>query len=667
MVTSLLFGIHCHQPVGNFDEVVYEAIEKSYKPFFQTLSKYPDFKVSVHFSGWLFEFIQKNDSELFTLMQSLKKQIEFFTGGFYEPVLASIPSCDRIAQIKKLNNFIKKHFSQTPKGLWLTERVWDNSIISDLKQCDIEYVIVDDHHLLCSGQNKNNTFGYFTTEDSGETLGIFPINQELRYAIPFYDLETTNNLLHEFKEIDGKNAAIIFDDGEKFGIWPNTYEAVYEKKWLEDFIEQTLKDESISVDTFQEFFQKNNPIDLVYLPTTSYEEMGLWSLSFNEANIVEELLHANPDNSHMIKGGTWKNFLNKYSESNWIHKRSLELSKKQTTSTKYKDALYKTQCNDVLWHGVFGGIYLPSLRDNAYKYIIECETFNDKNKETLDIDLNGFNEYKFIHKNLLTIISSKNGGQIFELDIFDKQFNFQNCMTRYHELYHKNIEIKEEEEQEELDTTKEETISTIHNNKLTLSKDEETIYDWYIKRSSIDHIVPNISQEEFEKNSFKELGDFANQPYDVTSNTKSNLKLQRDGGIYLDEKYDTKIVKSYGFIQNGINLNLQIETNYDKELTYFNEWNLHFANYSNIKINNSTVDFNIDTISLNTNELKIFDPYTNKTLSFTFDEKITIYATPIKTVTQSEKGLDVTIQGISFGFVYTFNQTLNGTIKFTIE
>ena len=40
---------------------------------------------------------------------------------------------------------------------------------------------------------------------------------------------------------------------------------------------------------------------------------------------------------------------------------------------KYKEALYKAQCNDVLWHGVFGGIYLGNLRDNAYKYIIECE------------------------------------------------------------------------------------------------------------------------------------------------------------------------------------------------------------------------------------------------------------------------------------------------------
>ena len=65
MNTTLLFGIHCHQPVDNFDYVIKNAIEKSYKPFFQTLKKYPQFKFSVHFSGYLFEFIEKNDPELF--------------------------------------------------------------------------------------------------------------------------------------------------------------------------------------------------------------------------------------------------------------------------------------------------------------------------------------------------------------------------------------------------------------------------------------------------------------------------------------------------------------------------------------------------------------------------------------------------------------------------
>lgn len=29
----LVFGIHCHQPIGNFDYVFEEAYEKAYRPF----------------------------------------------------------------------------------------------------------------------------------------------------------------------------------------------------------------------------------------------------------------------------------------------------------------------------------------------------------------------------------------------------------------------------------------------------------------------------------------------------------------------------------------------------------------------------------------------------------------------------------------------------------
>ncbi|MEA3289885.1 MAG: alpha-amylase/4-alpha-glucanotransferase domain-containing protein, partial [Campylobacterota bacterium] len=515
MKTSLLFGIHCHQPIDNFDWVIFDAIEKSYKPFFETLENFPQFKCSVHFSGSLLEFIEKNDLELFNLMKKLSDQIEFFSGGFYEPVLASIPSKDRIAQIKKLNRYIKKHFNQTPKGLWLTERVWDNSIIKDIKTCGIEYVMVDDYHIKTSGLEVDTINGYFLTEEGGEKIGLFPINQSLRYAIPFYSLEDTNKLINDMHNESGKNAAIIFDDGEKFGIWPNTYETVYEKKWLEDFFTQTLEDKNIEVQTFKEYYSSNKPLALTYLQTVSYFEMGEWSLKADDTLKLEQMLNENEDNLKFLRGGTWKNFFTKYQESNWIHKRVLELSAKQIENNNYKEALYKAQCNDVLWHGVFGGIYLPNLRDNAYKYIIECEKLLDNKKERLDIDLNGYDEYKFITDEILTIISTKQGGQIFELDLVKNNYNLQNTLTRYKESYHENIEIEDESKKQS------DNLKTIHDNTLKVSQEISLDYDWYLKKSAIDHVVPSgISVEQFASNRFKELADFTNQAFKVKKSSK---------------------------------------------------------------------------------------------------------------------------------------------------
>lgn len=671
MNTTLLFGIHCHQPIDNFGWVFKDAIEKSYKPFFNILKEFPHFKISVHFSGSLFEFIEKNDKELFTLIKELSEQIEFFSGGYYEPVLASIPSNDRIGQITKLNKYIKKHFNQTPKGLWLTERVWDNAILQDIKKCGIKYVIVDDYHINISEVPSNERYGYFTTEEGGEQIGLFPINQDLRYAIPFFTLKDTNEILHKFKNEAGKNAAIIFDDGEKFGIWPKTYETVYEKEWLRKFFRQTLDDEEIKVETFNEYYKNNQPISLAYLPTASYFEMGEWSLNAHNCNRLQTLIEDNKNDQNFLRGATWKNFLTKYQESNWIQKRFLELSKKQTKNPHYIESLYKAQCNDVLWHGVFGGIYLPNLRDNAFKYIIKCEKLLNESKEKIDIDMDGSLEYKYKSDSLLTIISPKSGGQIMELDILDKNYNLQNTLTRYEEAYHTNIEVKEtEEETTSSDAKEDEAIATIHDSTLTVDKEIFFDYDWYLKKSCIDHIVPsNITIEQFAKNSFREFSDFTNQIFDVEKSTKKKLNLKREGGIYLDKKYPTTLNKKFKLENNNIDINIDIQTNSKEEFIYLQEWNLHFANIEDVSFNGVKLDSqhqysNLEIIS---HELNIYDKYLDKSIVFSFDKKIKIFVCSLNSISQSEQGVDITNQGVTIGFINRFKEKIEKNIFLTIS
>ncbi len=656
MKTNLLFGIHCHQPIDNFDEVVLSAIAKSYKPFFQTLEEFPKFKCSVHFSGWLLEFIEKKDAELFSLIQKLSPQLEFFSGGFYEPILASIPSADRISQIKKLNTYIKKKFNQTPKGLWLTERVWDNSIISDLKKCGIEYVIVDDYHFIASGYDEKNLNGYFLTEEGGEKIGLFPISQTLRYMIPFGKNSEVNEIIKAHE-----NSAIIFDDGEKFGVWPKTYESVYEKGWLRDFFKKTLGDKKIKVEFFRDFYEKQKPISLAYLPTVSYMEMGEWSLKAKDSLRLEELKALQPQTEKFLKGGIWKNFLTKYQEANWIHKRVLELSKKQTklkeNREEFQEALYKSQCNDVLWHGVFGGIYLPNLRDNAYHYIIECENllYKQNHNESLDIDFDGELEYKFHTDSLLTILSQK--GQILELDIKDKCFNLQNTLTRYEEAYHSKIQkITEKNESSELET--------IHDNRLEVEEDISLDYDWYLKKSAIEHFSDeSFTMESFKKANFNEYGDFANQNF-KTETFGKKIKFSKNGGIYRDKKYSSNIQKEFNFKNNKISVGVSFDTKYKKSLKYINEWNLHFPNIKNIKISGQILE---DDLKIFSNELIIEDEILDKTIKFKFDRKIEIFIYALNTISQSEEGVDIMSQGITFGTILPFKEKFNFNYSFICE
>lgn len=90
---NFIFGIHNHQPVGNFDFVIEDAFKKSYKPFIDVLEDFPDLNISFHFSGCLLEWLDENHPEYLDKIAKMVKRgnIEIISGGFFEPVLAMIP------------------------------------------------------------------------------------------------------------------------------------------------------------------------------------------------------------------------------------------------------------------------------------------------------------------------------------------------------------------------------------------------------------------------------------------------------------------------------------------------------------------------------------------------------------------------------------------------
>jgi len=655
-----------HQPVDNFREAVDEAVEKCYKPFFQTVKKFPFFKFSLHCSGWLIEEIQKRHKEVFNDVQALNERgsIEFFTAGFYEPVLCAIPACDRTAQIKKLNKAVKKQFKQTPKGLWLTERVWENGIVNELRECNISYVMVDDYHFRASGFDEEVLDGYFLTENNGEKISLFPISQALRYALPFKNAEEAVEAVKNSARDGG--AAIIFDDAEKFGLWPQTHEWVYEKGWLEAFLSTLEEDECIESLHFGEFHETHRAKGLVYLDNVSYEEMGEWSLKAQDTlklkAIKEEVAQKYPkDVDTFVKGTSWKNFFVKYEESNRLHKRMIELSKHQTDNKKYLDALYRLQTNDVFWHGIFGGLYLPNLRDNAYAYLCECENLRyQKEKHTIevkDINLDGYDEIKCITKNFIVRFDSRQGGQMVEFLQRDRKFNYQNTLTRREEAYHQVL--LEETQPAEAESQQKQGIATIH----TLKSDADRgirdalYFDWYIKNSFIDHISDkSLTLENFKKCRFKEYGNFADQPFTYTVD-KTKLTFKCDGGIYDDRTYKTTVVKSYICDAQAIRFSVDITTQSRERYLYGLEFNQHYADLGNVLLNGERLNEDITLERIKCFSLR--DSYTRKEIIFTLDHTFTLLATPLCTVSKSEKGFDRMVQGVSFILIFPFVEILN--------
>ncbi|MCL4470841.1 MAG: alpha-amylase/4-alpha-glucanotransferase domain-containing protein [Sulfuricella sp.] len=464
---SLLLGVHAHQPVGNFPEVLEEAHLRCYRPFIHTLHRYPGFRFAVHFSGWLLDWLLQHYPEDMALLREMveRGQVELFGAGDTEPVLAVIPYRDRVGQVTRLSDKLEKKLGQRPQGAWLTERVWEATVVPALADTRIRYVTVDDYHFLCAGKSAAELDGYYTTEEDGRRLDLFPISEELRYRFPFSPAGEAVAYLEKLAD-EGRDAAVYFDDIEKFGIWPETYEWVYEKGWLVNFIEGVLDSPKIRTQRYADYHAAARTRGVVYLPTVSYSEMNEWTLPAPAANEYADLVaRAKAEgrfgrDKAFLRGGMWKNFLSRYPESNWMHKRMLALSARleklppDRRKPAMLDALYRAQANDAYWHGLFGGLYLPHLRRAVYHAIVELEGALDQcdtrpAREKHDIDLDGRDEV-FLHNAALQAVVRLDGNaSVIEFDSYPLRHNFADSLMRQTEHYHRKIHLGENHGQHE--------------------------------------------------------------------------------------------------------------------------------------------------------------------------------------------------------------------------
>lgn len=458
---SLLFGVHAHQPVGNFPDVLNDAHLRCYKPFLHVLYRYPDFRFSVHFSGWLLDYLLQHYPEDMALLRDMvaRQQVELFGAGDTEPVLAVIPNRDRIGQIEAFSNKLAQKLGQRPQGAWLTERVWESTVIPALADCGIRYVTVDDYHFLCAGKTAAELNGYFTTEEDSHKLDLFPISESLRYKIPFSPAEETIAHLESLADQQSNTsaAAIYFDDIEKFGIWPETYQWVYEKGWLEHFIQGVLASAKIRTRHYSEYHASEKTRGVVYLPTVSYIEMNEWTLPASSASTYADLVQQAKTSGWyeqkkaFLRGGIWKNFFSRYPESNWMHKRMLGLSARlaalpaEQRTNEMQQKLYESQANDAYWHGLFGGLYLPHLRRAVYNGLVELEALLDACAPRPayfieDIDLDGVAEAFLQNGTLQAVLKLDRFASICELDAYRLKHNFGDTLRCQDEHYYRKIQ-----------------------------------------------------------------------------------------------------------------------------------------------------------------------------------------------------------------------------------
>jgi len=580
---NLAIGIHNHQPVGNFDFVFEEAYQKAYLPFLRVHEQFPEIRLAQHYTGILFEWISTYHPEFIPRLRKLvtRGQIEMMTGGYYEPILITISDDDKIGQIRLLTKYVKEKTGFDAAGTWLAERVWEPDLPKPLVEAGITYSVIDDAHFKYAGLREEQLYGYYLTEHEGALLKIFPISERLRYTIPFRPPEETIEYLRSIASEDGQRLAVFADDGEKFGVWPHTYEQCYENKWLENFFRLLLENrEWINLVTFQQALETLPPQGRVYLPTASYREMMEWAMPARTIHKYEDFEkwlkdhHMPAENKVFVHGGFWRNFLAKYPESNNMHKRMLRGSQRLHRLAGRKSAkavqtalnhVYAGQCNCPYWHGVFGGLYLPNLRYPIYHNLIQADVAMDKLEkkpeelkrgwvvnESVDFDSDGYPELIVESDRQNLFFAPQRGGALFEWDVKWKAINLLDTMTRREEGYHRKLREAIAHKDQPVPGGE---VASIHD--LVLMKEENLDqylnYDWYRRSSLIDHFLhPYASLEAFYQARYGEQGDFVDQPYKATVAPKAHnlqVSLVRDGHVWIGDRFSPIRVSKQLLIQ----------------------------------------------------------------------------------------------------------------------
>ncbi|HUT91332.1 MAG TPA: alpha-amylase/4-alpha-glucanotransferase domain-containing protein [Thermoguttaceae bacterium] len=675
-----VFVLHNHQPIGNFDEVFEQAYQDSYLPFLKLFGRYDSLKIALHTSGPLMEWLDANHPDYIDRLADLAHQgrIEIIGGAFYEPILAMISSRDSVGQIRSYSRWLENRLGTAVRGMWMPERVWEQSSARDLADAGIRYTVLDDFHFKNAGLTESDLYSYYLTEDDGRVISIFPGSESLRYWIPFDDPQRTIDYLAGIAGEHPDSVIVFGDDGEKFGTWPDTKKHVYGDRWLERFFDALVENQDwLHVTTLAEAHDSVRPVGKIYLPESSYREMTEWTLPTERQLEYERLSHEMesdprwPSLKQFIRGGFWRNFKVKYVEANEMYARMMSVSRRLRRAfqdgvhgelvEQARTELYRGQCNCAYWHGAFGGIYLPHLRGAVYRHLIAADNLLDQatgRPETWIDDSNGdFNfdthaEARLENDKLIAWIAPGTGGHLYELDVRSIRHNLLATFTRRPEAYHRKVLAGPSSDNGQ--------CASIHERIVFKQEglDQRIQYDPYPRKSLVDLFYDaGATLEAVASGEAEQHGDFVQGAYDAKvqrnpGEGRTRILLTREGTVRGEPLLLTKAIT----LNAGSSI-LEIAYQLDRLPS---DQQLHFAVELNFAGMPSGVDdryfYDADENRLGrlgarldlteVEELGLVDEWLGLDVHLKVSRPTSFWTFPVETVSQSEGGFELVHQSV---------------------
>ncbi len=690
-------ALHNHQPVGNFPWVFQQVYEESYLPMIKALERHPKVRVTLHYTGSLLDWMEEAQPAFLERISLLvqRGQVELASGGYYEPILPSIPDRDKVAQIRRLTERIQHDFGTNASGMWIAERVWEPNLPHFLKEAGMEWTILDDVHFKNVGLEDHDLYGYYATEDQSSILKIFATSKSLRYTIPWRPVNETIENMRSLATSDGRRIVVMGDDGEKFGSWPETGPYCWgsdgRSGWIEEFF-TALEQNTDWLHTMPlgEYARNFPALGRIYIPTSSYIEMTEWALPPQKSYVFGKLLHQLEDEKRddilqFMRGGFWRNFLVRYHEINNQHKKMLRIHHKVYDAGASPETglvqLWKAQANDTYWHGLFGGIYMGHVRSAIYHHLIKAENAADRalhgpglwqHYEYTDFDRDSQDEL-LIEGNLQNLyIDLQRGGSLFEWDMRRSMHNLLSVMTRHQESYHETLRQFEQERRQHEAAIKHQNTrdsaepisphSTVRTKEPDL--DRRLVIDRYRRNSLVDHFfAPAVTLEHFAQGRYEEQGTFVELPYATDVQQDANgitVTMTRAGQVKRPGAlgpFPVQLEKTL-FVPFGEERLIVRYTIHNKgrsrlQTRFASEWNIHLLGGGT----NDQAYYHVDGHNLDDNhfdgsgevlqvqDFHIGNNWIVQDVGFSLSKATTLWRFSIETVTGSEAGFERNHQG----------------------
>ena len=417
-------------------EAEYQNLLKKLLTFLYEHNKY---KMTFSFSGSHLDWLEKNHPEYIQLLKELvsKRQIEITGGGYYNPIFPFLFPQDRTGQIELMTYEIRRTVGKRPRGMTILASIWDNSLVTCVQNCGIEYVFLDSS-LIPQTENLSakDYFLPLVLSEQGKSVKALPIYRDFDFQLQTEPEEYLRNLV-KFVEEKTANDRFSVNTEERaisVNIEHTDFEKLFNSGWIKRFFECAQSDafsQTVKITLPYDYVHKVECFVPAFVPSGMRSDVANWA----------EIPYTKTRHNEFFQI-TVNNFLITYKRLKAIYDRMLYIS--MIINHCHGDKARKKAARETLWKAQRGEIFVCSPegvfpggneRQKVYKSLTEAEKYIRESTEfsesvtSYDYDGDGQNEY-VCRMEKYTACVTRISGALKELNVIQSLINYADNLSR---------------------------------------------------------------------------------------------------------------------------------------------------------------------------------------------------------------------------------------------